>query len=219
MDAHGEEHGYFIKIFDRARGDEMARGEYESQKALMDYIPHVISAPIAWGTFQDDPTHAFYLTHFRCTREELPELSDLMAIIKKLHNESVSPTGKFGFHVTTFFGPPPMDNTWTDSWEESFRREFASSVACAQFTLGNDPELADLSKEITSKIIPRLLRPLQTGGRSIKPTLCFGDFYDANVQVDDKTKEPFLFDPCSFYGHNESTSSPTDCYLAQAYMV
>lgn len=200
----GEEYEYFLKVLDRDRGDEMARGEYESEKALMEYIPEAISAPIAWGTFQDDPTRSFYLTRFRYTRELLPPFPALLAIVKKLHTESVSPTGKFGFPVTTFYGPPPMDNSWTDSWEEYFRREFVACVAYAQIPLGEDAELAELADEFIQKIIPRLLRPLQTGGRSIKPTLCFGDLYDSNVQTDVETNMPFLFDPCCFYGHNES---------------
>lgn len=36
------------QVLDRERGDEMARGEYKSGKALMEYIPDATNAPIAW---------------------------------------------------------------------------------------------------------------------------------------------------------------------------
>lgn len=182
----------------------MALGEFESSKALVQQIPESIVPPIAWGRFHEDPTKAFYLTHFRYLHEQLPTNSQLLSIVKKLHQSSCSPTGKFGFHVTTFWGPPPMDNRWTDSWEEYYTRKFRSALEYGQIPHGRDQELCVLGEEFIQKVIPRLLRPLQTGGRSIKPTLCHGDLYDANIQIDSATNQPVLFDPCSFYGHNES---------------
>lgn len=173
-------------------------------KALMKYIPEAINAPIEWGNFQLD-NRSFYLTNFRHTLELLPPVSQIISIIKKLHTSSTSPTGKFGFHVPSFYGRAPMDNTWTDSWEEYFTREFRSSLGFAQIQLRHDAELADLAKDFIAKVIPRLLRPLQTGGRSIQPTLLFGDLYDPNIQIDSLTGKPFLFDACCFYGHNESS--------------
>jgi protein-ribulosamine 3-kinase len=179
-------------------------GEYVSSRTLRQCIPDNIVPPVAWGTFQDEPAKSFFLTHFRNLVERLPLTTELLAIVKKLHQSSTSPNGKFGFPVTTFYGPPPMDNTWTDSWEEYFTREFCSSVAYAQVPLENDPKLAELAESFIQIVIPRLLRPLQTGGNSIKPTLCFGDLWDANIQTDAITNQPVLFDPCSFYGHHES---------------
>lgn len=67
-----------------------------------------------------------------------------------------------------------------------------------------DDELYKVGEEFFQKVFTRLLRPLQTGGRGIKPTLCFGDLWDANVQVEANTDFPILCDPCCFYGHNES---------------
>lgn len=56
----------------------------------------------------------------------------LLPIVKKLHQSSTSPTGKFGSHVTTFWGPPPVDNTWTNSWEGYFTRKFRASLNYGQ---------------------------------------------------------------------------------------
>ena len=52
-------------------------------------------------------------------------------------------------------------------------------------------------------MIPRLLEPLQSEGRSIKPCLVHGDLWDENTATDMDTGEPFIFDAGSFYAHNE----------------
>src|SRR5436190_24131424 len=104
----------------------MAEAEYEGQKAISAVIADNAVEPIAWGFFEGDKTKAWFLTSFRNLRARTPPLLPLLSIIKKLHQESVSPTGKFGFHVTPFYGPPPMIVDWTDNWEEFWTREFRS---------------------------------------------------------------------------------------------
>lgn len=92
---------------------------------------------------------------------------------------------------------------WTDNWEEFWTRDFRSALEYAERMRGNDPEFVEVAEEFIDKVVPRLLRPLQTGGRNIKPTLCHGDLWDGNIQIDMDTEKPVLFDPCPFYGHNE----------------
>ncbi|PGH36945.1 hypothetical protein GX50_00180 [[Emmonsia] crescens] len=68
---------------------------------------------------------------------------------------------------------------------------------------GTTPQITKLCDLTLDKIIPRLLDPLQSEGRSIKPCLVHGDCWDENTATDMETGEPFIFDACSFYGHNE----------------
>jgi protein-ribulosamine 3-kinase len=159
----------------------MAQAEYEGQKALSAIIPENVAPPSAWGLFQEDSTKAFFLTRFRNLHEGSPPAAPFLEVLKKLHQTSASPTGKFGFPVPTFFGPPPMINDWTDSWEEYFGRQLRADVSFAQSTYGDDSELASLTEEFIEKVVARLLRPLQMGGRSIKPVLCHGDLWDGNA--------------------------------------
>lgn len=182
----------------------MAEGEYESQKALAAIIPDNVVIPMAWGMFGEDKSKAFFITRFRDLRDRPPPTVQFLTILKKLHQTSVSPTGKFGFQVTTYNGPPKMVNHWTDNWEEYFARQFRSDISFLQNVYGEDAELADLTEAFIRKVVARLLRPLQTGGRDIKPTLCHGDLWDGNVQIDVNTQQPIMFDSCAFYGHNES---------------
>ncbi|KAI1407511.1 Fructosamine kinase-domain-containing protein [Hypoxylon sp. FL1857] len=203
VEIDGKKYGYFAKVVEREEYAGMSEAEYDGQVALATYIPDNIVAPVAWGFLEHDPSRSFFLTRFCHFIEYSPSNREVLAIVKKLHLSSVSPTGKFGFHVTTFYGPPPMINDWTDNWEEYFTRQFRANLVYAQQERGEDPELQNLSEEFIKKIIPRLLRPLQTGGRKIKPTLCHGDLWDGNIQIDVETKQPIMFDSCCFYGHNE----------------
>ncbi|PGH02301.1 hypothetical protein GX51_04742 [Blastomyces parvus] len=70
-------------------------------------------------------------------------------------------------------------------------------------TNGTWPEFERLCDLTLSKVIPRLLDPLQSDGRNIKPCLVHGDCWDENTATDMETGEPFIFDAGSFYGHNE----------------
>ena len=70
---------------------------------------------------------------------------------------------------------------------------------------GEDPEMQELCKEILTKVVPRLLRPLETGGRQIQPCLVHRDIWDGNVSTDKATNTPVIFDATCIYAHNEST--------------
>jgi protein-ribulosamine 3-kinase len=202
-------HKYFdwqllsFQIIERSEWSGMAEAEYESQKALSVVIPDNVVAPLAWGIFEKDKSKSFFITRFRNLRDRSPPPLQFLPILKRLHQTSVSPTGKFGFHCTTYNGPPVMVNDWTDSWEEYYARQFRSDISYLQGVYGKDTELNDLTEEFIQKVVARLLRPLQTGGRNIKPALCHGDLWDGNLQIDVDTKQPITFDSCAFYGHNE----------------
>lgn len=181
----------------------MAEAEYEGQKALYVIIPDHVVQLVAWGYFKDNKTRSWFLAHFRRLKQATPSNTALDSIMRKLRTTTQSPTGKFGFHVTPFYGPLPMIANWTDNCEEFWTREFRANLQYTQRMLGNDPELLEVSKEFIVKVVPRLLRPLQTGGRNIKPSLCHGDLWDKNIEWDDDTKKFVIFDSCPFYGHHE----------------
>ena len=69
---------------------------------------------------------------------------------------------------------------------------------------GKEEELDVLTKGIFEKVIPRLLRPLETGGRSIKPCLIHSDLWPGNSMSDNYTDKIIIFDSCAFWGHYEA---------------
>ena len=71
---------------------------------------------------------------------------------------------------------------------------------------GPDAEFGLLVPALFEKVIPRLLRPLESEGRSVKPSLVHGDLWYANSGIDVDTGESLVFGACSFYAHNECKS-------------
>lgn len=114
---------------------------------------------------------------------------------------------------------------WTDSWCELFSSHLSRIISHAK-TAFKWPEFDHLGKLVLSKIVPALLLPLQTDGRSIKPCLVHGDCWDGNTASGEDGRA-FFFDVASFYAHNEydlgnwraprhavSDSAYTDAYKA-----
>lgn len=103
---------------------------------------------------------------------DLPDVTKFTARLAEMHQKSKSPTGKYGFHVTTYNGNLPQLNQWTDTWEEFFTSNFNDFLRMEQEMQGPATEaLTNLSSAMLEKVIPRLLRPLETGGRHIEPSL------------------------------------------------
>lgn len=122
--------------------------------------------------------------------------------MQQMHG-TVPPNGKFGFHVPTFKGYTRIDNKWCDTWGEYFSRMFRNDIAWEQEMRGPDPEFTEVAEEFFAKVVPRLLRPLQTGGRSIEPVLVHGDLCDEKMELDKDTGKLIVFDACCCYGHRE----------------
>lgn len=182
----------------------MIEASFESQKALCSVNPSIAPRPYAWGSYETDPTTHFMLTEFREVGQQPPEPVQFAHRVAQLHETSVSPTGKFGFHVTSMAGPIPVrNNGWSDSWEEAFSNFLGNLLDLDRNA--NQPwlELEHIKHLIMTRVIPRLLRPLQSNGRDIKPCLVHGNLWDGNTATDLKTGEPFIFDPKCFYAHNE----------------
>ena len=118
----------------------------------------------------------------------------------------MSPNGKFGFHVTTYDGNQPSDNNWCDTWEAFFVRAMRQVVRNEIAVQGENDVLSELMEKLCTKVIPRLLRPLEIGGRKIRPRLVHGDLWHGNVGVDVVTNGPILFDSCALYAHKECWS-------------
>jgi protein-ribulosamine 3-kinase len=178
------------------------KGEFESTSAIHGIVPDFIPNPIAWGTFKHVEDTHFYLCDFHHLSEELPEPAAFSAKVAELHKNGISPNGKFGFHVVTYNGNLPQYNDFTDTWEEFFAKGLKHMLNLNRAKAGPS-ELDDLAPAMFEKVIPRLLRPLETDGHSVKPSLVHGDLWCGNAAVDMDTERPIVFDPCCSWAHNE----------------
>jgi protein-ribulosamine 3-kinase len=181
----------------------MVSGEFVSMTALHDAIPDATAAPIAWGTYAKNSDTHFFLCDFIDMTDEVPDVQLFVSKVAELHTKGVSPNGKYGFSTPTFMGRMAQYTEWTDSWEEFFTNSILQLMSVIEASQGPDPEFKELLGQVIDKVIPRLLRPLETGGRQIRPSLIHGNLYSGNVSVENATGAPILYDATSLYAHNE----------------
>jgi protein-ribulosamine 3-kinase len=189
-------------------GRVMIEGEFESLKAIHAVSPTITPYPYAHGTFKHRAPSgsevAFLLAEFREVGEQPPNPFKFTARLAELHRNSVSPTGKFGFHATTCHAKlAQVTNCWEESWAVLYKKQLAHMLNLDREKHGDWPEFSRISDLVLNKVLPRLLDPLQSDGRVIKPCLVHGDLWDENTATDMDTGEPFIFDAGSFYAHNE----------------
>lgn len=139
----------------------MSRGEFHSIRAMHEAIPEFVPKPIACGTYSTIPDTHFFLCEFRDMIEDMPDPEGFGALLSKLHQKSVSPTGKFGFHITTYAGNLPQFVGWEDSWEAFFTKSMRQALDLEIERKGPSDELHALSDALFERVIPRLLRPLR----------------------------------------------------------
>ena len=185
----------------------MMLGTFASEKAFYEYAPHNIPKPIAWGNYKSNEDMWFYLAEYHDMVDEVPDPQQFVSIIVKIHQESVgkSPTGKFGFDVPTHLANIPSDNGWEDTWEKFFTKAMKRMLQLEELSHGkDDEEFEELKEKLLTKVIPRLLRPLESGGRKVTPCLVHSDLWPGNCMPDADTDEIMIFDSCAYWGHNES---------------
>jgi protein-ribulosamine 3-kinase len=205
--ADGAPQSFFIKVVSKEVGKNMVHGEFESMKAIYTLLPDFAPRPIAWGAYETILDTHFFLCEYREMIDEMPDPHKFTARLAALHQNSKSPNGKFGFHETTYSGNLPQMNEWEESWETYFTKSMRWALKLELEAKGPSPEFDVLVPAVFDKVIPRLLRPLESEGRSVKPSLVHGDLWYANSGIDMDTDESLIFDACCFYAHNECKSN------------
>ncbi|KFZ10263.1 hypothetical protein V502_08232 [Pseudogymnoascus sp. VKM F-4520 (FW-2644)] len=134
----------------------------------------------------------------------MPEPIKLAKLIADLHKTSVSPTGKFGFHLPTYDGWQPQEvGQWDDSWTSCFSRLLKGLWELDARINGHWAELDAAMENTIAKVIPRLIGILERDGGSIKPCLIHGDLWESNIGTDARTGNIYIFDAAVYYAHNE----------------
>ena len=80
-------------------------------------------------------------------------------------------------------------------------------LECEQEIRGQHTERkARLVNDYISKVLPRYLAPLETGGRSIQPALCHTDLWPGNVKLK-PGGSAIVFDANALWAHSEGKAA------------
>ncbi|KAI0840366.1 Fructosamine kinase-domain-containing protein [Hypoxylon sp. FL0890] len=206
VERNGGRKAYFLKTSHGELGRDMMSSEYSCMSKVRALTPDLVPEPIAWGTYASMPDVHFLLCEFRRMTGEIPGAKALAGKIAELHRRSSdggASGGRFGSDVPIFHGNVRVDHSWYDSWEEYFARTTRVLFELEQEAQGPYEEIRDMIPPFFEKVIPRLLRPLKSGGHSIRPSLIHGDLWHGNAETDAETGLPVIFDAASYYAHNE----------------
>lgn len=182
----------------------MVEGDSKEHTSLKICLPDNVPEPPGWGEYMLEPGMWFYLCNYHDMVDEMPEIDCFVSIVAKVHRESMGREDRFGFEVPTHLANKPIDNSWQNSWETLFTNLMIRMIQIEEKAHDRDEEPEGLKESILNKVIPRLLRPLETGGRSIKTCLIHSDLWPGNCMPDVNTDRIMIFDSCAYWGHNES---------------
>lgn len=203
---------FFLKVTRNRFGKKMVRGAYEGSKAIYTSCPGLCPPPLGWGQYKSDSRAYFVLFDFIDMVDDLPDAHTLTQRLAEMHRTSVAPDTKFGFHVQVMCALLPIYVTKSNSWEYFYTKYMQHLFHAERRAQGEpDEQLHRLTKSLFERIIPRLIRPLETGGRGIQPRLVHSDLWDGNAGLNSETGEPLIFDPSCFYAHNEFDLGPWRC--------
>ena len=173
---------------------------------LFDVMPEIVANPYGYGTYEKMEDIHFFLCSFHELTGDIPEIDDFPALVAELHSRKTSPDGTFGFPYETFGGRNPQLFPVSTSREDTFTSGMQRIFDNEENPHGYDEDMAQLRKAIIEKVIPRLIRPLETGPDKIQPRLVHGDLWDGNYSVDMNTGKPVIFNATCLWAHSECTS-------------
>ncbi|KAI0913074.1 Fructosamine kinase-domain-containing protein [Ustulina deusta] len=209
----GSEQRVLLKSAPGVHGQTMMEGEFKAMSEIYKWAQDLVPKPLAFGQYAAmDPEAYFFLSEAVNMREKMPDPSQICAKLAHLHSESKSPTGEFGFHITTCQGRVPQSVSWEKSWTTFFTR-LLQHVSKLDFKYnGYWEELDMIEKRLVSNVVPRLLGALETDGRSIKPSLIHADLWEGNIGIGAKDGKVYVFNSAAFYAHNEMEIGEWRCH-------
>lgn len=209
----GLQERYFLKCASEDSGRALMEGEFHAMLELYTAAPEFVPKPHSWGEFRiRDPRTYFFLSQFIDMSDRVPDPNQLCTKLARLHRNSISPTGMFGFHINTCQGRAPQDVGWEASWTVFFAKLLGHVLKLDAKTNGHWDGLDQLAGRILAHVIPRLIGALEADGRSVKPCLIHADLWEGNTGTSCETGDVYIFDAASFYAHNEMEIGDWRCY-------
>ncbi len=209
----GQEQHLFLKAASGESGKTLVEGEHTIMKELNQWAPDLVPKPHSWGKcVQSGPESWFMLIEYVDMRSGMPSPFQLCKKLARLHRESQSPTGMFGFHTPTCQGRTPQCVAWDSNWTSFFIKLIRHVMTLDFETNGPWDDLDKIEQRLVSHVIPRLLDALVSEGRTLKPSLIHGDLWEGNTGTAYSDGSVHVFDSAGFYAHNEMETGNWRCY-------
>ncbi|KAF8516741.1 fructosamine kinase [Hysterangium stoloniferum] len=191
---------YFVK--QGSKSDiEQYTGEVESLRAMYAACPGICPRVLEFSVNEASQRPLFISEYKDICPLNKHSAAALGSALADMHSNGQSPTGKFGFGVPTFCGATRMRNGWEDTWAAAYNKMLGDLVDKLK-DAGGYEELCSLGDQIRSRVIPQIL-----GSLCIDPALLHGDLWSGNAGTESQTSRPIIYDPSSYYGHNEADLS------------
>jgi protein-ribulosamine 3-kinase len=211
----------FTKV---AKGKDVPQliGEAEGLRAMGTAAPDLVPKLYAFG-YDDPPTHsqAYMITEWfemAGSWRDAKHQRELGRKLAEMHRYRVDAGhgDRFGFSVPTHCGVTEQDNTWEEQWDVFYRdrrlRDLVRRIG--------DPAISQCWEKMKARYVYSqrssfVLHLTTSFCRAVplllsnsdpppKPVILHGDLWSGNVGLDSKSRSPVIFDPASYYGHNEA---------------
>ncbi|KAL8798071.1 MAG: hypothetical protein Q9182_006982 [Xanthomendoza sp. 2 TL-2023] len=203
-DADGEPKFYFLKCAEDDQGMAMLEGEFNSMCELYQTAPNFVPRPYTWGKLNvSNPDTYYFLCDFIEMTNQNPDPAQLCTKLVEMHQASLSPTGMFGFHVNTCQGNLAQQTSWNPTWVGYYTQLVRGAMRLNTEINGNWKNLEQCVDRLISHVVPKVLGPLESDGRCVKPCLIHGDLWDGNIGTGFETGEIYIFDASVHYAHSE----------------
>lgn len=209
----GSDGVFFLKSAPWDHGRTLMEGEFNAMSELYKWAPDLVPKPHSWGKYDsEEPAIYFFISEFIDMKMGMPDPKELCKKLSRLHCNSRSPNGQFGFHITTCQGRVPQAVSWEENWTLFFTKLLRHVISLDFQQNGPWEGLAKVEQRLISHVIPRLLDALVEGDRTIKPCLIHGDLWEGNSSTDLKNGNIYIFDSAALYAHNEMEIGDWRCY-------
>ncbi|KAF9535639.1 fructosamine kinase PKL/CAK/FruK [Crepidotus variabilis] len=192
---------FYVK-FGQAINVEQWKGEAESLVAMNDAAPGIAPKLLDFGLSDDG------CPYFISEYKDIGSLSSgqmaAEVLAKRLASEmhmKTNPEGKFGFPIPTYCGVTRLRNGLFETWKACYAAQLEDLLQQLK-DKGNYKQLCEKLDRVINDIVPKLL-----GSLNVEPVILHGDLWSGNAGVDRSSGQPVIFDPASYYGHNEADLS------------
>ncbi|KDR85437.1 hypothetical protein GALMADRAFT_52701 [Galerina marginata CBS 339.88] len=191
---------YFVKLGSSSEVEQYI-GEAESLKAVNDAAPGLAPRLLCCEVLKSGAP--IFISEYKDIGSLSNKAAGVLAkrMAAELHSEDHTSAHGYGFSIPTYCGITRLSNGWFQSWDECYAAMVGDLLGQLE-RKGHYQTLCQKGEVVKNQVIPKLLGGLVPSHHSFLQQLRSG-----NAGVDKANGQPVIFDPASYYGHNEADLS------------